>query len=102
MSQPWSPDLIWWITVVEMPVLAGLFWLSWRTRNDTETALDDVRHEFETGLSLIREKLAAFKLEVAKSYASIAYLKEVERRLTHHLLRIEDKLDRTQSKGEDT
>ncbi len=93
MQIPWTFDLIWWITVVEMPALAGLFWLNWRIRRDLEDAIDDARHDTETGLSFIRESLAAYKLEVAKSYASIPYLKEVERRLTSHLLRIEKKLD---------
>lgn len=93
MQIPWTLDLIWWITAVEMPVLAGLFWLIWRTRRDLEDAVDDARHETETGLSFMRESLAAYKLEVAKSYASIPYLKEVERRLTSHLVRIENKLD---------
>jgi len=95
MYDPSTLDLIWWITAVELPVMAGLFWLGWRTRRDLETALDDARHEADAGIAYVREKLSAFKLEVAKSYASISYLKEVERRLTHHLLRIEDKLDRT-------
>jgi len=93
MQIPWTPDLVWWITVVEMPALAGLFWLIWRTRRDLEDAVDDARHETDTGLSFMRESLAAYKLEVAKSYASIPYLKEVERRLTGHLVRIENKLD---------
>lgn len=93
MQTVWSPDVIGWITGVEVPVMAGLFWLNWRTRRDGETALDDARHEFETGLSFLRDNLAAYKLEVAKSYASISYLKEVERRLTDHLVRIENKLD---------
>lgn len=93
MQNTWTIDLIWWITAVDLPVLAGLFWLNWRTRRDCEIAIDDSRHELETGLAFIRERLAAFKLEVAKSYASISYLKEVERRLTNHLVRIEDKLD---------
>ena len=86
-------DLIWWITAVEIPALAGLFWLGWRNRRDADVAIDDARHEFETGLAYLRESLAAYKLEVAKSYASIPYLKEVERRLTAHLVRIENKLD---------
>jgi len=94
MHDPSTLNLIWWITAVELPVLAGLFWLGWRTRRDLETALDDAHHEADTGIAFLREKLSTFKLEVAKSYASISYLKEVERRLTHHLLRIEDKLDR--------
>ena len=95
LPSPWTLDLIWWISVVELPALAGLFLLIWRTRRDLETAVDDAQHESETGLAFVRESLAAYKLEVAKSYASITYLKEVERRLTSHLIRIEDKLDAT-------
>ena len=41
----------------------------------------------------MRESLAAYKLEVAKTYVSFATLKDVEQRLTDHLLRIETKLD---------
>ena len=93
MQTPWTLDLIWWITAVELPSLAGLFWFIWRTRHDLEDVVNDARHETETGLSFMREGLSAYKLEVAKSYASIPYLKEVERRLTRHLLRIENKLD---------
>jgi len=93
MQEHWTLNLVWWISVVELPALAGLFWLTWRNRGDTDDAIDDTRHEFETGLSYLRDGLAAYKLEVAKSYASIPYLKEVERRLTAHLIRIENKLD---------
>ncbi len=38
--------------------------------------------------------LAAYKTEVAKDYASIKYLKDVETRIVAHLEKIEDKLDR--------
>ncbi len=93
MQDPWTINVIWWITVVEIPALAGLFWLTWRSRRDSDDAIGDARHEFESGLNYLRESLAAYKLEVAKSYASITYLKEVERRLTAHLIRIENKLD---------
>jgi len=41
----------------------------------------------------MRERLSLYKLDVAKDYASIACLKDLERRLTSHLLRIEAKLD---------
>ncbi len=93
MQDPWTLNVIWWITAVEIPALAGLFWLGWRNHRDAGDAIGDAKHEFETGLRYLRDNLAAYKLEVAKSYASIPYLKEVERRLTSHLVRIENKLD---------
>lgn len=94
MQETWTFDLIWWITVVELPALAGLFWLILRHRRDTDDTLDGCRERCSGDVSRARESLAAYKLDVAKNYASIPYLKEVERRLTTHLVRIEDKLDR--------
>ena len=41
-----------------------------------------------------------FRLEVAKSYAQASDVKELEGRLTSHLLRIEAKLDTTALKTE--
>lgn len=41
----------------------------------------------------LRDGLADFKLDVARNYVSIPYLKDIEKRLTAHLLRIEAKLD---------
>lgn len=93
MTAELTVDLIWWITAVELPALAGLFWLIWRTRHESDQAHQRLRLQFDEHTVAGREALAAFKLEVAKSYASIAYLKDVEERLTAHLLRIENKLD---------
>lgn len=88
-------DLIWWITAVELPALAGLFWIGWRNHRTLHDELDDVRHACDAGLTHLRQNLDAYKLDVAKGYASIAYLKDVEERLTGHLIRIEEKLDIT-------
>lgn len=88
-------DLMWWITAVELPALAGLFWLEWRNWRAAQDEIDDVRHATEVGLSHLRQNLDAYKLDVAKNYASISYLKDVEERLTGHLIRIEEKLDIT-------
>ncbi len=41
-----------------------------------------------------REDLAAYKTEVAKDYASIGYLKDVEKRIMAQLEKIEGKIDR--------
>lgn len=75
-------DSLWWVTVVEIPALAGLFWLLWRQRLEQSAAVD-----------ALKDELADFKLEVAKSYASTQALKDAEVRLTAHLVRIERKLD---------
>ena len=71
-------DLIWWITFIDLPALAGLLWMIWR----------------------LRESLNSFKLEVAKTYASQSDMRAIEKRLTQHLLRIESKLDATALKTE--
>lgn len=86
-------DLVWWISAVELPVLGGLFWLINRTRRESEAALERLRSRAETARTQVREALAAYKLEVAKTYVSFETLKDVETRLTDHLLRIERKLE---------
>ena len=37
-----SNDLLWWITVVDLPAMAGLLLMIWRTRNDTNKAVDHI------------------------------------------------------------
>jgi len=95
MHPNWTLDLIWWITAVELPALGGLFWLTWRNRRDADGALESLRYRTDAAHAAVRESLAAYKLDVATSYVSIPYLREVEARLTDHLVRIEAKLDRS-------
>ena len=95
MHLNWTLDPIWWITAVELPALGGLYWLAWRNRRDADLGLDSTRRQTDAAFAALRESLAAYKLEVATSYASIPYLREVEARLTDHLVRIEAKLDRS-------
>ncbi|MBV6633323.1 MAG: hypothetical protein KI792_09890 [Alphaproteobacteria bacterium] len=88
-----SNDLIWWITIVELPALTALALFIWRTRADANKATANATDRARLTLDQIQAELSAFKLEVARSYASVALLKDTEKRLTHHLLRIEAKLD---------
>ena len=93
MTATWTLNMIWWVTAIEIPALAGLFWLIWRLRNDWERQVErDRRHGYQAD-ERRRADLAAFKLEVAQSYASLSAMKDLEIRLTDHLLRIEKKLD---------
>lgn len=95
-----SFDLAWWITVVDLPALGSLFWMIWKTRREGEESLKHLRDVIESRNAQMREALSAFKLEVAKSYAAVSDLKDLESRLVGHLLRIESKLDVTALKTE--
>lgn len=92
--------LIWWITAVDLPALSGLLWLVFHSRAEANDAIDMLHETVEVRSSQLREALSAFKLEVAKSYASVTDMKDLENRIVSHLLRIESKLDQTALKTE--
>ncbi len=54
--------------------LAAVLWLIWRTRREQGDALQHLRDIVDARNAQLREALTAFKLEVAKSYASITVL----------------------------
>ena len=84
--------LTWWIQVIEIPALAGLFlWLK-SIRQFLENRIEHTRETNEIKIDDTREKLAAYKVEVAQKYASQSYIRDLEKRLTNHLIRIEEKL----------
>lgn len=72
-----APELQWWITVIELPAMVGLFWMVMRNA----TALNN------------------YKLHVAEKYASVDYLKDVEGRLIDEIKDVK-KLIREQQRGE--
>jgi len=100
MEPLFHSGLIWWITAVDLPVMSGLFWLILRTKSDSETMIDTLSDTLDVRCSQLREALSAFKLEAAKSYASISDVKDMDNRIISHLLRIEAKLDQTALKTE--
>jgi hypothetical protein len=92
-------DWVGWVALVDLPALAGLLMLIWRTRHESERANDALHQLLDKRSDQFREALGAFKLEVAKTYASQTDLKALEDRLVSHLLRIETKLDATAIKA---
>lgn len=86
-------NLLWWISAFELPALAALFALIWKNHQIHEKMIRKTRSALESSYQTLTEALSAYKLEVAKTYASLNYLNAVEKRLTEHLLRIENKLD---------
>lgn len=95
MHQFLDSGLVWWITVVDIPALSGLFWLYMRLHKDSENAIDVLTETLEMRCSQLREALSAFKLEAAKTYVSVHDFRDLESRLVAHLVRIELKLDKT-------
>lgn len=92
MSEEWTISWAWWITAVEVPVLGCLFWMIHNGRREAERGLLKVYREIQSNLNVVLESLAQSKLEVARLYATIADLKDVEKRLSDHLLRLEARL----------
>lgn len=92
MNEDWTISWVWWITAVEVPVLGCLFWLIHHGRRESEQALLQLYREIQGNLNIVLDNLAQSKLEVARLYATVADLKDVEQRLTDHLLRLEARL----------
>lgn len=82
-----------WAVIAGFPALAALFRMLVRIRKEIDDDILQIKNTHEHDNSSVREALAEFKLHVARNYVSVNYLKDVESRLTNHLLRIEKKLD---------
>lgn len=90
-----SKDLLWWITVVDLPALAGLLFMIWRLRSETTKTIEAINLKVDVRSDQLREGLHAFKLEAAKTYVSQQNLTAKEKGLIAHLIKIEEKLDAT-------
>ena len=90
---PISMDIIAWITTIEIPILTAVIAYAHRAKNQFEKRLEHIHDDLSVDINSVRSALMNYKLEVAQKYASIAYLRDVEARLTNHLIRIEKKLD---------
>ncbi len=86
-------ELSWWITVIEIPMLAALFKLMWDIKKDLMSRIEQMDQRHAESASRLRDDLAAFKLEVARGYVPMQMMRETDRRLSMQLMRIEEKLD---------
>jgi hypothetical protein len=86
-------SLEWWIRVIEVPILVGLFKMMWDIKKELITRIDRVEQRQGETVARLREELAAFKLEVARGYVPVQLMRELDRRVSLQLMRIEEKLD---------
>jgi hypothetical protein len=100
------PDPQWISAAVETPLMAVLAWMLHSLRRSIAQAPDPglsppAQHpashadltQHQASLERTRDDLAAFKLEVARTYVPLSLIRDVDGRLTAHLIRIEQKLD---------
>lgn len=100
---PTDPTALWWINAAQAPVMGALYWLVHGIKRDLDRRIDRGDLRQHDGLSRTRDELAAFKLEVARTYVPLSLIRDVDRRLTEQLVRIENKLGevrRRQERGE--
>jgi hypothetical protein len=88
-----SIEPTWWISAVEAPIVAALFWMIHGLRKDLHDRIDRTTERESDEVRRTRDDLADFKLEVARSYVPLSLIRDVDRRLSQHLLRIEEKLE---------
>lgn len=93
------PDPQWIAAAVEAPLMAVLAWMLHSLRRSIAQAPDcpppvapDLT-QHQAALERTRDELAAFKMEVARTYVPLSLIRDVDGRLTAHLIRIEQKLD---------
>ncbi len=87
-------DLTTWLTAIILPVLGGLFWMIQGVKKELQTRLEELAQNKMDKLGLLREDLADHKLDVARGYAPLHAIRDLDRRLSLHLVRIENKLER--------
>jgi len=80
--------------MVEIPVFAAIFTAFGARMKALDAAIRKNDEKTTRGERNLAEQLSAFRVEVAMTYASISYIRDVEERLTSHLIRIEEKIAR--------
>ncbi|TDH62444.1 hypothetical protein E2C06_11265 [Dankookia rubra] len=83
----------WWITVIEAPIVAALFHMLHGMRRDMQDRIERGDQRESDVVTRTRDELAEFKLEVARAYVPLSLIRDVDQRLSQHLLRIESKLE---------
>ena len=93
---PITIEPTWWITAIELPAMAALFWMIHGLRSAVQARIERGDARDADALTRTREDLAEFRIEVARTYVPLSLIREVDQRLSGHLLRIEQKLEQVQ------
>ncbi len=83
----------WWISVIEVPVVAALFRMIYMLKQDIQNRIDRGDTRDSEAVARACDELAEFKLEVARTYVPLSLIRDMDQRVSSHLLRIEGKLE---------
>ncbi len=89
---PELPDPAALVAAADTPLMVLALWMLHLLRRDF-TRTDAPPPPPEPGLTRTREELAEFKLEVARTYVPLSLIRDLDARLSLHLVRIEEKLE---------
>ena len=95
MAQPgFDLDMTTWLTAIMLPVLGGLFWMIQGVKKDLQHRVDELARRKLDALMALRDELSGHKLDVARGYAPLHAIRDLDRRISMQLVRIENKLER--------
>jgi hypothetical protein len=80
------------ISLAGIPAIGGAYWLAWGGHSKAS----DLREK----LADAEARLSNFQIEVAKKYASVDYLKDVEGRLMEYLRKVDASVEKLDTKIE--
>jgi hypothetical protein len=85
------PQLV--AALADAPLALVLVWMLVNLRREIATRADPPAAPPPPAQDTAREELAAFKLEVARTYVPLSLIRDLDARLTQQLARFEEKLD---------
>ncbi len=102
-----TSGMVWWITIIEIPIVIGLIWYMIRQRtilvaeiekltgkiDSLEAAFSESRKDMYQRVDRNHEDFMGFRVEAEQRFASLDDMKQVETRMTNHMTRIENKVD---------
>ena len=86
-------DPRWLRVLTDAPMVGLLAWLLFLLHRDAPERRRPPAEAQPDALARTREDLAAFKIEVARTYVPLSLIRDVDARLSTQLMRIEQKLD---------
>jgi hypothetical protein len=72
----------WWISVIEVPIVAALFRMMHGLKQEIQNRIDRGDTRDSEAVSRTREDLAEFKLEVARTYVPLSLIRDLDQRVS--------------------